>query len=79
MPAEIPTLEQHMAAIAKEYGYVAVEPIDINGVRAFNPGHEVPTSHVERGIVDKSLVARKGTKAADSAPDTAPPVPTQKG
>lgn len=59
------TLEQHMAALAKEYGtYVAVEEIDIDGVRAFNPGHAVPVSHVSNGLVDKSLVKRADGDAA---------------
>ena len=72
------TLEQHMAALAKEYCYVALEPIDINGVRAFNPGHEVPASHVKAGLVDKSLVASKDSKAAQSV-ESAAPASTQKG
>lgn len=31
--------------------YVAAEPIDINGARAFNIGDAVPKSHVDRGVV----------------------------
>lgn len=48
-----------------EYGeYIAVEAIDVDGVRAFNAGDPVPKSHVTRGVVDKSAVARRDTKAA---------------
>lgn len=73
MPDEPLTLEQHMAALAKEYGqYVATEPIHIDGVLAFTPGHQVPASHVERGVVSKEQVAKAGTKAADVAPAAAP-------
>ena len=50
-----------------EYGlYVAVSPINIDGVRAFNPGDPVPKGHVDRGVVDKDLVARRNTKAAEA-------------
>lgn len=49
--------------------YLAIEPIFIDGVRAFNPGDVVPDGHVERhDLSDK--VARAGTKAADKALDT---------
>lgn len=75
MPDEPQTLEQHMAALSKEYGqYVATEPIHIDGVLAFTPGHQVPVSHVERGLVSKEQVAKAGSKAADAAPAAASPV-----
>lgn len=49
----------------KEYGtYVAVAPVFVDGVRAFNAGDPVPVSHVERGVVDAASVAKVGTKAA---------------
>jgi hypothetical protein len=65
MPDNPQTLEQHLAAVAKEYSqYVAAEPIDIDGVRAFNPGHPVPVSHVEGGLVDKAQV--KSTRSKDA-------------
>lgn len=59
--------DDFQAAQEKEWGlYVAVEVIAIDGVRAFNPGDPVPVSHVERGVVDKSQVARRDTKAAQA-------------
>lgn len=59
--------DDFQAAQEKEWGqYVAVEAIAIDGVRAFNPGDPVPVSHVERGVVDKSQVARRDTKAAQA-------------
>lgn len=52
----------------KEYGqYVAVQPIDIGGARAFNTGDPVPASHVSRGIVSSEQVAKTSTKAAAAA------------
>jgi len=49
--------------------YLAVGPIDIDGARAFNTGHAVPKSHVDRGLVDAAQVSKapnppKVTKAA---------------
>lgn len=62
--------DDYEKALTKEYGtYVALFPIDIDGARAFNPGHAVPESHVTRGLVDASLVAKVGTKAAEKAAD----------
>lgn len=59
------TIEEYRKAQAAEWGkYVAVEAIDINGARAFNPGDPVPASHVESGVVDKGAVAGVATKAA---------------
>lgn len=56
--------QQHQAAVDAEYGvYVAVEPIDIGGARAFNAGDSVPTSHIERGVVSDGQVAKITTKA----------------
>lgn len=57
----------HRDAQAKEYGtYIAKEPIDINGARAFNVGDPVPVSHVERddAPVRQDQVAKTTTKAA---------------
>lgn len=52
----------------KEYGsYVAVTAINILGARAFNVGDPVPASHVDRGVVDPSQVAKTSTKAAAAA------------
>jgi hypothetical protein len=57
--------EERRSAQAKEYGtWVATERIDIGGARAFNPGDPVPAGHVERGVVEKTSVARVNTKAA---------------
>lgn len=69
-----------LAAQAKNYGeYVAIVPIDINGARAYNPGHAVSSASVNDGTVDKSLVAKVGTKAAEAvAPSAAPVVDTPK-
>lgn len=51
-----------------EYGtYVATEPIDILGARAFNVGDPVPVSHVERGVVREDQVAKTSTKAGAKA------------
>jgi len=56
------------AAQAEEYGtYIATKPIDIGGARAFNTGDPVPVSHVKRGVVAESDVARTSTKAAKAA------------
>lgn len=52
---------EDLAKQAKEYGtYVAVEPIDVDGARAYNAGDPVPVSNVERhgylkaGLVEKA-------------------------
>lgn len=59
------TAEDYAALQAAEYGtYVATERITIDGVPAFNPGDPVPVGHVTRGVVDKSQVAKRDTKAA---------------
>lgn len=59
------TITEYEQAQAAEWGkWVAVEAIDINGARAFNPGDPVPTSHVDGGIVRKSSVSGVNTKAA---------------
>jgi hypothetical protein len=50
--------EAERAEILEWTQYVAREPIDIDGVRAFNPGDAVPTSHVDRGVVDLSKVEK---------------------
>jgi hypothetical protein len=51
------SVEEYLAEQKAEWGkYVAAEPIDIDGVRAFNPGNPVPASHVERGVVSAGQV-----------------------
>lgn len=55
-------------ALGVEYGtYVAVSPIDINGVRAFNVGDPVPVSHVDRGVVESDQVKKINTAAGRAA------------
>jgi hypothetical protein len=67
----MPTAEEFQAAQDAEYGtYVAIVVISIDGARAFNPGDQVPVSHVESGVVDKSQVAKTNTKAAQAATET---------
>ena len=59
--------DDFQAAQEAEWGeYVAIEPIAVDGVRAFNPGDPVPVSHVKNGVVDKGQVARRSTKAAEA-------------
>lgn len=71
--ADLTEAEKFHQELVREYNtYVATVEIDINGARAFNPGHPVPASHVERGVVDASQVAKVGTKAADAAATPAP-------
>lgn len=60
--------DDFQSAQEKEYGtYVAVAPISIDGVRAFNTGDPVPASHVDNGVVAKESVARRDTKAGKAA------------
>lgn len=62
------TYEELRQAQADEYGeYIAIEPITVDGVRAFNTGDAVPRSHVSGGVVDEAQVARRTTKAAAKA------------
>lgn len=44
--------------------WVAKEPINIGGARAFNPGDPVPASHVDNGVVSKDQVVGANTKTA---------------
>jgi len=70
-------VEEYRAAVADEYGtYVAVEAIDFDGARAYNVGDPVPVTNVERySYLDRGLVAKIGTKAAEDVPT--PVVPAQ--
>lgn len=58
-------------------------PIFIDGVRAFNAGHDVPNGHVERfHLEEQGLVERIGQEAeqaaeGDSATTTEPPAAPQ--
>ena len=65
------TVDEYVAEQQKEYGtYVAIEPIDYLGARAFNPGDPVPVSHVERGVVPRESVRGVNTKAAQAVTDS---------
>ncbi len=65
--------EELRQAQAAEYGtYVATQPIDIMGARAFNVGDPVPASHVERGVVAQDAVAKQSTKAGRAAVEASP-------
>ena len=67
-PAAPDEVQALLAEQQKEYGsYVAVQPIDIGGARAFNVGDAVPASHVSRGVVAAEAVAKTSTKAAQAA------------
>lgn len=58
------TLEDYRRAQAQEWGtYVASEPIDINGARAFNVGDPVPASHVKNNVVPAEKVTNKASMA----------------
>ena len=71
-----PEAVEYRKAQEAEYGqYVATEPIDIDGARAFNVGDPVPAGHVKRGVVDKSLVAKPETKAGQEAQAASPTSP----
>ena len=77
-------LDAALAAEREEWGtYVAAVPIDLNGIRAFNPGHPVPVGHVTRGIVDASFVTRVASNVPESTPISttvdAPAAPEMKG
>lgn len=64
------TIEELREAQRKEYGtYIAAEPINIDGVRAFNLGDPVPVGHVERGVVRLDQVAKRATKAGAAIQD----------
>ena len=66
----VSAVEEYRAAAAQEYGqYVAVEAIDFDGARAYNVGDPVPVTNVEAyHYVERGLVAKVGTKAAQDAP-----------
>jgi hypothetical protein len=72
------TPQQLAAAIDKNYAeYVATAPIYVGGALAYAVGHPVSSASVQDGTVDPALVAKVGTKAAESAaPPAAPVAPT---
>lgn len=61
-PEGVRTAEDHRRAIAQEYGqYVAVEQITVDGALAFDVGHPVPVSHVEKyDLLATGAVQRAG-------------------
>jgi hypothetical protein len=64
------TLEQVETERQREYGqYVAVGPINHNGVRAYNKGDPVPASNVAKhGYLDDGLVIRTGDEPVMVSP-----------
>lgn len=73
-------VEQFRKEQEVEWGtYVAAQPINIDGARAFNVGDAVPVSHVERGVVDAALVAKRTTKTGAAIVESVTPVDTTKG
>lgn len=66
------TVEEFRKAQLDEYGtYVAIEPIDHDGARAYNVGDPVPASNVEAHKYDEQgLVAKRTTKAAKQVTGT---------
>lgn len=62
-------------AQADEWGqFVAVAPIDYDGVRAYNTGDPVPATNVRlHGYEAAGLVAKTSTKAAAAAVEQAAP------
>lgn len=69
------TADQVRKAQQDEYGtFVALEPIDHNGARAYNTGDPVPASNVElHGYLEAGQVARRSTKAAQAILNSEPP------
>jgi hypothetical protein len=63
------TPAEYEAAIAEEYGqFIAVAPINFDGVLAYQVGAPVPASNVKKyGYLDQGLVAKTNTKAAQKA------------
>lgn len=77
MPTVPDDVEALLRAEIAEWGtWRAVEAIFIDGTRAFNPGHAVPSSHVEKYDLDDGRVERvDGT--GPKRPVAAPVVPPQ--
>jgi hypothetical protein len=73
---EMPTkpkslLDKYLAGQAAEWNVFVCgpRPINIDGVRAFNPGDAVPASHVTRGIVDSGDVIARDDESGMSVFD----------
>jgi hypothetical protein len=68
MPDQPRTVQEYEDSLRKEWSqYVAVTPIEIDGVRAFNAGDPVPASHVTDKLVDEASVAKVSTAAGRAA------------
>jgi hypothetical protein len=66
---------EHRKAIAREYAWVALQDIQINGVNAFHTGSLVPTDHVNRfGFEEDGLVAPVGSPEARQAQGLQPEI-----
>lgn len=67
-------VEDLRKAQQKEYGtYVAVEPIDYEGVRAYNVGDPVPVSNVEKhGYLESNSVKKVEAEPAKEASPATP-------
>lgn len=62
-----------MAEDTGGWDYVALEPIDYQGVRAYNPGDLVHVDNVNaHGYLEDKLVAKRETKAAKAAQTPTP-------
>lgn len=67
-PVPPQTVEDREAERVREYGtYIALRPIQIDGVNAFMEGAPVPIGHVESGKVPADAVAKTTTKAGRQA------------
>lgn len=61
-------IAEREARFAEYADFVAVQPIDFGGVRAYNEGDAVPNSNVERyRYHDLDWVAKRNTKAGKQA------------
>jgi hypothetical protein len=72
-PAEMPDWQERRKAQVKEYGtWVATQPIYAGNALAYDVGHPVPVSNVERhGYDADGLVAKRTSKEGKAALDQA--------
>lgn len=72
VPSDVEAL---IAAEQAEWGqYVAVRPIFLDGARAFNEGHAVPASHVDKfDLLNSGQVRRVGDPIPVAPEPAAPP------
>jgi hypothetical protein len=65
------TAAEYAEAQRKNYSeWVAIVPIFINGALAYNPGFPVSSASVVDGTIDRTLIAKVGTKAAEAVAPT---------